>query len=53
MIQFRKILSYTLAPSLCASPQLLLAQGAADAYVQYLPRTFERRVGVELRYNWF
>lgn len=26
---------------------------APNAYVQYLPRTFERRVGVELRYNWF
>ena len=24
-----------------------------NGYLQFLPRTFERRIGLELRYNWF
>ena len=24
-----------------------------NGYAQYLPRTFEQRVGLELRYNWY
>lgn len=24
-----------------------------NAYMQFLPRSFERRIGVELRYNWY